>query len=46
MQACQKFEDHFAGPEIQISGRFIGQQHGRLSHQGAGQDDPLLFASR
>ena len=30
MQAFQQFENHFAGPEIQVAGGFIGEQHRRL----------------
>jgi hypothetical protein len=43
MQAFQKIEDHLAGPEVEVSGRFVGEQNGRFSHQGASQHDALLF---
>ena len=33
MQAFQKLEDHFAGPEVQVSGGLVGQQHGGLADQ-------------
>src|ERR1039458_2681616 len=46
VQTFQKFEDHLPGPEIQISRGFVGQQHGRLSHQRPGQYDALLFSTR
>ena len=45
MQAFQKLENHFAGPEIQVAGRFVGEQDGRLSDEGPGKDHPLLFTS-
>ena len=46
MQAFQEFEDHLAGPEVQISRRFVGQQDGGLSDQRAGQYHALLLSSR
>ncbi len=46
MQTVQEFENHFAGPEIEVAGGFVGQQDGRVAHQGAGQHHPLLFPSR
>ena len=44
MQTFQKIEDHFAGPEVEVSGRFVGQQDGRFADQGPRQHNPLLFA--
>jgi hypothetical protein len=45
MQTFQKLEDHFAGPEIQVAGWFIGQQNGGYSHEGSGQHNTLLLSS-
>ena len=45
MQPLQKLENHFAGPEIQVAGRFVGEQNGRFSHQSTGEHHPLLFAA-
>src|SRR5215467_15108321 len=46
MQAFQKMENHFAGPEIQVAGRFVREQYGRPSHQGAFKDHPSLLTDR
>ena len=46
VEPFQQLEDHFAGPEIQVSGGFIGEQNGRFSDQRAGENHPLLFPSR
>ena len=46
VQVFQKFEDHLAGPKIEIAGRLIGEQNAGLSHQRAGQHDPLLLSTR
>jgi hypothetical protein len=46
MQALEEFEDHFAGPKVEISGGLIGEQYGRTADQRAGEHDPLLFPSR
>ena len=46
VQVCQKFEDHLAGPKIQVAGRLIGEQDAGLSHQRAGKHDPLLLSTR
>ena len=46
MQAFQKMENHFAGPEIEVAGWFIGQQDGRFSHQGSSEHNPLLLPTR
>src|SRR5215469_15564222 len=43
MQAFQQFENHFAGPEIEIARRFVGEQDGRLPDQRASQHDSLLL---
>jgi hypothetical protein len=45
VQGRKQIENHFAGPEIKVSSGFIGQQDPWAAHQGAGQDDALLFAS-
>jgi hypothetical protein len=44
MQAFQKIEDHFTGPEVEVSGGFVGEQHGRFTHQGAREHDALLLS--
>ena len=44
MQAFQKIEDHFAGPEVEVSGGFVGQQDRGLAHQSPGQHDALLLS--
>ena len=44
MQSVQKIEDHFAGPEVEIAGGFVGEQERRISDQSAGQHHSLLFA--
>ena len=46
MQIFKQFEDHFAGPEIEVAGGFVRQQSRRLSHQGARKHDALLLATR
>src|ERR1017187_9927929 len=43
MQALQKIEDHFTGPEVEVSAGFVGEQHGGVSHQSPGQHDALRF---
>jgi len=43
MQACQKVEDHFAGPEVEVAGRFVGEQDGGLADQSPGEHDTLLL---
>ena len=45
MQASQKVKDHFAGSEIQVSGRFVSEEDRGTSDQCAGQRDTLLLAS-
>jgi hypothetical protein len=45
MQAFQKIEDHLAGPEVEVSGRFVGEQNRRFSHQSPRQHHALLFSS-
>ena len=46
MQTFQEFEDHLAGPEVEISGRFVGQQDRGLPDQGARQYHALLLSTR
>jgi len=46
VQVFQKFEDHFARPEIQIAGGLIGEQYAGLPHQRPSQHDPLLLSAR
>ncbi len=46
MKTFQELESHLAGPEVEISSRFVGQQNGGLAHQSARQDDALLFSAR
>ena len=46
MNTAEEFENHLAGPEVQVSSRFIGKENRRFSHKGAGQDNPLLFTTR
>ena len=46
VQAFEQLEDHFAGPEIEVAGRLIGEQNGRPAHQGPGEHHPLLFSTR
>ena len=43
MQAGQQVKDHLAGPEVQIAGRFVGQQNGGSGNQSPSQHHPLLF---
>jgi hypothetical protein len=44
MQTFQKIEDHFTGPEVEVAGRFVGQQDRGFTHQSPCQDDALLLA--
>ena len=46
VQAFQEFEDHFAGPEIEVPCRLIGQKHARLPDQRPRQRNPLLLPAR
>ena len=46
VQILQQGHDHFAGPEVQVPGRLVGEQDRRVTDQGAGQHNPLLLASR
>jgi len=46
MQTFQKIEDHFTGPEVEIAGRLVGQQHLRFIDERARNGDPLAFAGR
>ena len=43
--AVQQVKDQVAGAAVEIAGRFVGQQQGRLHDQGPGQGGPLLFAA-
>ena len=46
VKALEEFENHLAGPEIEVSGGFIGQQDAWVADQRPGENDPLLLASR
>ena len=46
VQVCEQRDDHFARPEIQVAGGFVGEQDGRIANQGPGNSDPLLLSSR
>ena len=45
MQPLEQIEDARAAGGIQISGRFIRQDHTRIVHQGAGDGDPLSLTA-
>jgi hypothetical protein len=45
VKTLEEFENHLAGPEVQVPGGFIGKQDGRLAHQCPGEDGALLFAT-
>jgi len=45
VQAGQEVEDHFSGPEIEISRRLIGQEKGRTTGQRPRQDNALLLST-
>jgi len=44
IQRLQQAQDFIAGFAIQIAGRFVAEQDGWISHNGAGDADALLFA--
>ena len=44
-RAVQQVEDQVAGAAVEVAGRFVGKQQGRLHDQGPGQGGPLLFAA-
>ena len=46
VQVFQKFEDHLAGPKVQVAGRLIGEQNAGFSHQRTGKHHPLLLSTR
>ena len=46
VEIFQQFENHLAGPEVQVAGRLVGQQHVGFPDQSAGQHHPLLFPAR
>jgi hypothetical protein len=46
VQAFQQFENHLAGPKIEVSRRLVCQKDGRLSNQRARQYHPLLLSAR
>ena len=41
-----RLEDLGAGVRVEVAGRLVGEQHGRLADQRAGDRDPLLLAAR
>ena len=43
VQAFQEFEDHFAGPVVEVSGRLVGEKNRGIANQGTGEDHPLLL---
>jgi len=43
MQTFQKIEDHFTGPEVEVAGRFVGEQDGGSADESTSQHDALLF---
>jgi len=43
--AKQKLDDFASGRFVEIAGRFVGNDDGRIGRQGAGKCDPLLFAA-
>ena len=46
VEVFEMIEDHLAGPEIEISRGFVGEQNGRPTDQGTSQNDSLLFPAR
>ncbi len=46
VQILEQRNNHFAGPEIQIAGRLVGEQDARVAGQSTGQSDALLLSAR
>ena len=46
VQVFEEFENHLAGPEIEVSRGFIGQQHSGTTHERARESDSLLLSPR
>ena len=46
VDAAEDLHDLVAGGGIQGAGGFVGQDEGRVAHQGAGDGHPLLLATR
>src|SRR2546430_501893 len=46
VQGLQQIENFVAGLPVQIAGRLVAQQQGRIGHNRAGNADPLLFTAR
>ena len=44
-EALKKIKDFISGMRVEIAGRFIGQQQGRIIDQTAGDGGPLLFTA-
>ncbi len=42
-ESVEEREDFFGGDRIEVSGRFVGQQEGRIVGEGAGDRDALTF---
>ena len=42
----QQIGDLLAGGGVQVTGRLVGKQNGRLTGKGTGNGNPLLFAAR
>ena len=46
MQARDEFKNQLSSAPIEITGRFIGEEHLRLRDECASQCEPLLLATR
>ena len=42
---AQELQDLLAGARVEVAGRFVGEQHGRLADERPGDGDPLLLAT-
>jgi hypothetical protein len=45
VQVVKQGNDHFARPEIQVTGGLIGEQNRRVTGQGSSDSDALLLPS-
>jgi len=45
VQPLKNVHDLDARPRVEVAGRLVGQQDGRLCHEGARDRDALLLAS-
>ena len=46
MKIREQLDNHFPGPEVEITGRLIGQKNGRVSRQSPGERHSLLLSAR